>query len=426
MRSIRATHNLIAVSAYQKETAINTAQTLDLTIMANASDVITADRRREANSDDLTGMEEADLVYDLGQMSSLGLNFDKAQPQHFALLYGYALGNIASAAAGSTGYKKTITPMDGDLDWYRSLPSFTAAQRFGKTVAQQRWYSMFMDSVTATFARDSWVKITGQAKGTGKMDASITEESVTDSEDSTALTLAANGVAGTTAAERLDAVHQVRAETSAGVWEDVTVTAVSDAVPAVLTIAAPGAGAGDITYKILYAPVAEAWQTFPAAVTETPMRVSEMQFCIGGKWNGSAFEGGKCLGAGVNSVEHSLSNNGAVEFIPSAGGAYGGVYFREGREQTLKLDREFRDYMLQNWMDQNEYFGARIVCTGAEYESGQNYKVELVFPRLGLLSAPISVNGKRLGEAGDMRVLQDDTYGSVIVYVTNKQQYYAA
>lgn len=425
MRSIRANHNMIAVSAYAKETAINTEQTLDLSLLASVGDLVTLDKRRETNKDELTGMEEADTIYDLGQTSSLSLNFEKAQPQHFALLYAFALGNIATTAAG-TGYLHTITPIDGDLDRYRSLPSLTVAQRLGKIIAKERFASMFVDSVTSTFAKDSFCKVSASLKGTGKMTTSIVEETVSALPTVTSLTLAANGVAGSTAAERLDSIHQIRAELTSGVWTEVVYTAVSSATPAVITIAAPGAGATAVKYKILYAPTETAWMTFPARVSETPLRVSEMTFTVGGKWNGTTFSGGRLICAEVNYIEHRLSNNGQIEFVPCAGGSYASSYFREGRDQVLSLDREFRDYILRNFTSTNETFGAQILAEGMEFDTGHKYTVQIILPKLGVLTDTISANGKRLGEKGDFAVLQDSTYGSVIVKVKNKIAAYAA
>jgi hypothetical protein len=424
MRSIRANHNLIAVSAYAKETAINTPQTLDLSLLASVGDIISLDPRRESNKDELTGKEEADTIYNLGQTAGLSLNFPKAQPQHFALLYAYALGIIASTAAGS-GYLKTITPMDGDLETARSLPSFTGAQRMGKIIAKERFCSMFVNGLTATFSRDDFCKITGDIVATGKHDTSVEEESISAAENVTALTLAANAVAGSTAQERLDSIHQIKVELTSGVWTEVAFSAVSSATPGEITITAPGVGTDTRTYKVLYAPAEEAWMTFPARVSETPLRVSELTFNIGGKYNGSAFQGGRELVAEINSIEHRLSNNGKVEFVPGGGGAYASQYFRDGRDQTLALDREFRDYNVRNYMDTSEYFGASILAEGAEFDTGHNYGVEIIFPKLGVLKAPVTANGKRLGEKGDFAVLEDDTYGSVIVKVKNLAQYYA-
>ena len=425
MRSFRANHNLIAVSAYLRETAINTFKDPDLSLLVAIGDIILPEKRRETNAAELTGKEEADTIYDNGQTSGFSLNFEKAQPQHFALLYAYALGVVASTGAGA-GYLKTITPIQNDVDRYRSLPSFTAAQRLGKTIAKQRWASMFIDQVTATFAKDAWCKVTGTAKGTGKMESSIVEESISAAANATELTLAANGVEGSTAPARLDSIHQIRAELTPGIWTEVAYTAVSSATPAAITITAPGVATDVVAYKVLYAPTEIAWMSFPSRLSETPLRVSEITFRLGGAWNGSAFVGGREMGAEVNSLEHSLSNNGVIEFAPGAGGAYASQYFRDGRTQTLKLDREFRDYIVQNYMGTNEYFGASILAEGAEYEAGHKYSVEIIFPKLGILTAPISANGKRLAEAGDLSVLEHDTYGSVIVKIKNLQQTYAA
>lgn len=425
MRSIRANHNMIAVSAGLRETAINTAQTLDLSLLAAIENIISLTPRRDSNKDEATGKEEADTIYDLGKTSALPLSFDKAQPQHFAFLFSFALGVVVTGAAG-TGYLHTITPLDGDLETARSLPSFTAAQRLGKTIVRERFTSLFVNAVTANFSKDSYCKVSGEAVGTGKYDSSIVEESISAAENITALTLAANGVDGSTAAERLDAIHQVKVELAAGVWTEVAFSAVSSATPAVITITAPGAGTDVRTYKVLYAPTAAAWMTFPARVAETPLRVSEIIFKIGGKWNGTAFVGGREMGAEINSIEHKLANNGNVEYTPGAGGSYASRYFREGREQTLTLDREFRDYIIRNHMNTNDTFGAQILAEGLDFDTGHKYGVELIFPKLGVLEAPISVNGKRLGEKGDMQVLQDDTYGSIIVKVKNLQTGYAA
>ena len=424
MRSIRANHNLIAVSAYNRETAINTPQNLDLALLASVGDIIGIDPRRESNTDELNGKEEADTIYSLGQTANLSLNFPKAQPQHFAFLYAYGLGVVASSAAGS-GFLKTITPMDGDLETSRSLPSFTGAQRMGKTIARERFCSLFVNGVTATFSRDDFCKVTGDILGTGKYDTSITEETVTAPENATTLTLS-NGVAETTANERMDAVHRIRVELVPGIWEEVAFSAVSAVSPAEITITAPGSGMDNRSYKVLYAPTETAWMTFPARVSETPLRVSELKFSLGGTYDGSVIQGGRDLGAEINSIEHRLSNNGQVEFVPGGGGAYASQYFRDGRDQTLALDREFRDYIIHNYMNTNEHFAASILAEGAEFDTGHRYGVEIIFPKLAVLKAPVSASGKRLAEQGDMAVLEHDTHGSVIVKVKNLAANYAA
>ena len=488
MRSWRATHNLLAVSANTKETAINKEQRLDTSLLVAMSDVINLEPRRESNAEELTGKEEPDTIYDLGGLAVGSLNFEKAQPQHFAFLLAYALG-VASPAAAGTGWEHTITPIADDEDASRSLPCFTAAQRFGKTVLKRRFASMFVDSFAATFAADDWVKIRGDIKGTGKVTDNVHEETVNALDDAVALTLAVNGVAGDDAAERLDNVQRIRIELTDGVWTEVAYSAVSDATPAVITITSAGGASALKDYKILYIPdevvpgdweattaysagdrckptvlndywyictvagtsdgtepgtwpttigatvvdgtvtwecITDAWQTFPSKITETPLRVAELTFKFGGAWDGSAFQGGRELGAEIKSIEWAFSNNGDVQFVPGAGDSYAGRYLREGRTQTLKLDREFRNYILQQHIDDNDTFGVYILCEGAIFDSPHKYQVEIIFPKVAVLNAPISIDGKRVAEAGDLIVLEDDTYGSVIANVKNLQGTYAA
>jgi hypothetical protein len=115
-----------------------------------------------------------------------------------------------------------------------------------------------------------------------------------------------------------------------------------------------------------------------------------------------------------------------VEFTPCAGGSYAGRAYRGGRSQTIKLSRELRDWLVQRYMGANEQFGLHLLCEGAEFDTGHNYTVELVFPQLGVLSAPLSTTNKRVAEAGDLQVLEHATYGSVIARVKNLVATYAA
>lgn len=425
MRSARANHNIVAVSANNAETALNTEQTLDTSMLCSVNDVANLEPRRENNADEMTGNEEPDTIYDNGKTAAMPMNFEKAQPQHFAFLYAFGLGSV-STAAESAGYRHTITPIDGDLAADRSQPGFSLAQRYGQTIGKRRFASMFVNSLTATFAKDDWVKVSGELVGTGKHTDSVTEESITAAPDATSLTLAANAVEGADAATRLDNVQRIRVELSDGVWTDVDYSAVSDATPAIITISAPGSVGDDVTYKVLYTPEESGWMSLPSRVSESPLRVAEITLTFGGTWDGSAFQGGKTMSAEINSIEHNLSNDMAIEFVPGAGDAYAARAFRNGRTQTVKLDREFRDFIMQQHISDNDTFGMQIACTGAEFASGENYEVNIVFPKLGVLTAPVSTNNKLLAEAGDLQVLEDDTYGSVIVEVLNQVATYAA
>jgi len=426
MRSFRATNNQMAVSANTKETDINTESTPDTTMQVGVSDVINLERRTENDAEELNGNEEASTVYHNGMTASGSINFEKAQPQHVAFLAAYGLGTVSTSAAG-TGYEHTITPISGDEDNLRSNPSFSLAMKLGETVLKRLFYSMFVNSFTLTFPADGWVSASAELVGTGKTSDNIVEEDITASDDATSLTLAANAVYGATAAARVDSIHEIRAELTSGVWTDVTFSAVSDATPAVITIEAPGSATTDITYKVLYRPAESAsWMTFPAKVEESPMRVSSTTLNFGGSWGGSSFTGGKTMTCSIKNVEWSFNNNGNVEFCFGTAGDYGGRFFRDARTQTLNVTRELRDMVMQQRLAGEETFGMRITFTGAEFDSGENYTVDVIFPKLAFLSAPLSVDGKRLSEGGELTVLEHDTYGSVIVKVKNEVDTYAA
>ncbi|MBW2675558.1 MAG: hypothetical protein JRD89_19465 [Deltaproteobacteria bacterium] len=215
-------------------------------------------------------------------------------------------------------------------------------------------------------------------------------------------------------------------ELTSGVWTEVVYSAVSDAEPAVITITAPGAEAESKNYRILYIPEEADWHTFPARVQETPLRVAQMTINMGGKWSGTAFEGGRAIDAEVKSLDWNFQNGITPEFVPGGSGAYASLMIRQGRTQTLTLNREFRNYILQQHIDANDEFGVHIQCLGGLMDDTYYYTVDIVFPSCGVVEAPISVDGKRLAEAGDLRVLEDATYGSVISYVQNLQATYAA
>lgn len=419
-RNYLARFNLFAVSANLKETAINTEQTLDTSMLIAEGNIIQLQHRREDNRDEANGLEEPNAVYDLGHLAGGAIEFSKAQSQHFGFVFGFGLG-VAAPSAWGTGYKHAITPISGP-----DHPSFTGLKRLGSTILKRRFASLFIGKAVATFTKDSWAKLSADIMGTGKHTDNITKETVTAAYNATSLTLAANAVEGADAPGRLDSIHLVRVQVPAtGEWKDVVCTAVSGATPAVLTITAPGGVATSTSYEIIYVPDEPAWCTFPARVEEPPLRVEQLVVKIGGKWGGAAFNGGHTIAAEVNSIEYNLDNQLAVEFRVGGTGTYASYALRKGRIQTIKLDRQSRDFIMQQHIEDNDTFGIYMKATGAEFETGKNYYAEFVFPKCGLLKADFKVDDKVVAEAGEFIVLQDDTYGSVICNVANKVAAYA-
>ncbi|MDI6853154.1 MAG: hypothetical protein QME75_06055 [Deltaproteobacteria bacterium] len=427
IRNFLGTHNLLAVSANYQETALNTEQALDTTMLVDLNTVLTYRALKAANRDEMTGKEEADRVYDLGGTVSGNLAFPRAQPQHFAFLLAYALGEVETNALGGSGFRHAIRPRTGEVDAARSNPSFTAAMRFGKQVMKRRFTSCFIDQVRVELAKEGWAKINGAVKGTGKVTDNTQVESVAAAYNAGSLRLAANGVEGADAAERLSNVHAVKVlNPVTEVWEEVSYTAVSGEAPAVITITPPG-GSGEMTaYRVYYLPTESGWTVFPPRVEEPPLKVSQAMVNLGGRWNGSEFQGGCALGAELRKLVWNFRNHLTPELTPGLGADYAGRAFRAGREQKLEIDRDFRDFLMAQHLKENDYLGLYLKAAGPEIEPGVNYQVELVFPRVAVVAAPVRVAQRRLAEEVEFAILEDDAYGSVVAYVQNKVSGYAA
>jgi hypothetical protein len=425
IRNFLATHNLLAVSANHQESAINQEQTLDTTFLMDLNTVLNYRSLKAANREEITGKEEADRLYDLGGTVAGSLAFSRAQPQHLAFLLAYALGEVSTGTTGTSGYRHVIRPRAGEVDPARSNPSFTAAMRFGRQVMKRRFTSCFVDQVRTEFTKDGWAKVTGVVKGTGRVDDNTQVEEVTAPYNVGSLTLAVNGVEGADAAERLanlQAVKVLNPVTQA--WDEVTYAAVSGETPAVVTITPPGGSGDSTTYKVYYLPRESGWMAFPDRVEEPPLKVSQLTVHLGGRWNGSSFTGGHTLAAELRRIIWNFQNHLSPERTPGGGDAANRA-FRTGREQKLTFDRDFRDFLVGQSLKDNDYFGIYLKAVGPEFEPGVPYQVEIIFPRVAVSTAPVRVAQRRLAEEVEFAVLEDDTYGSVIVQIQNLVSGYA-
>lgn len=254
MRDRQAYLNRFVVSANKREPGLNQEQVLDTLFLVEQGDLVNFGRRSEKDLVLAGGPAEPERAFYFGNTVEMPFNAPKLQPQHLAFLAAFGLGSCSSVAAGASGYLHTITPLDA-IDALRDLATFTAAQRLGQTVVSRLLVSMVVDNFSISFAKDDWLKAKAQFKGTGKSQMNMITEEVSGNSDDTSVTLAANAVAGSSAAARLDAVHKILFKrTGQSHWTDVQILAASDATPAVITINPPdtsGTHAG--TYKVIYA-----------------------------------------------------------------------------------------------------------------------------------------------------------------------------
>jgi hypothetical protein len=186
-----------------------------------------------------------------------------------------------------------------------------------------------------------------------------------------------------------------------------------------------------VDYKLLYVPVEPAWAAFPARIDESPLRVSNLVLKIGGAWDpvGLTYDGGYTVAEEIASIEHTITNEVPIEFRIGGTGTYANYALLKDRVQALKLNRELRDFMIQNYMgtDTTETFAVRMTATGALYDGTYPFLVDLVFPKVGVLTAPLSVGEKVIAEAGDLKPMYDAVSGySVRIEIHNTVASYAA
>ena len=346
------------------------------------------------------------------------------QAQHLAFILSYFYG-ISTPTTYGNGKKHSILPMSG-----RDMATFTSAMRYGKNIGKTRFASNAVDSWSLECAKDAWAKLNSQIKGTGRYEDNVIPEVISAAFNATTLTLAANAVQGSDANSRLASIHEVYAiDPVSGAEIYTTCSAVSSATPAVLTIVAPGVAATVTNFHVYYVPAEPAWCTFPSQPKESGLRTSNMLLQLGGLWTGSEFVGGKAIDSDLKTMTLSGNNNVAVEFRPggnSGDGEYANYLKRGSRVQKINLDEELTSWLLQMKARGNATFGVMAQLLGAEFDTGKRYGGKLVYPRCGIVDSPIeNGDGDVIYERGDIQVLEDTTYGSVIGEVYNQVAGYA-
>ncbi len=164
---------------------------------------------------------------------------------------------------------------------------------------------------------------------------------------------------------------------------------------------------------------------FPARVEEPPLKVSQVTVTLGGRWDGTNFQGGQPLAGELKRLVWQFSNQLTPERTPGGGADYANRAFLNGREQKLTLDRDFRDFLLHQHLRDGDYLAIYLKAQGPEFAPGLHYQVELIFPKVAVVAAPVKTAQRRLAEEVEFAVLEDDTYGSVIAYVKNRVAGYA-
>jgi len=419
-RDYSSTHNLCAVST-DPETETMPTRNVDLLLLSSMNDTPSIIRNRLTNSDEKTGDEEPSRIYETISRFEMPLTFERAQAQHFAFLFFFGLGAIAKEE--NTGYAvNTMTPLEKDYNDRYPLPSFTLKTREGDTVGMTTYSGVFVDELTARFETDSFAKLTAQLKGTGMQSNPLRrEEFVVNGNANLEIDLSGKPV--------LDGKHENihKVEVYVGnAWREVSIESLSTN-GATLNIypRAELQEGTDYTYRVYYLEnsFASVGGNIPETpLFETPLFISDVQVRAGGAWNGVSFEGGHAIDTDLKSLEYNLNNQLRFETGFNAVGSYANRVYREGRTQTIKMDKNANELLLRAYHDYNEEIGLRIKAEGADIPNTESakYALEMIFPKVGFTSHERSTNDKVNAESLSLTVLKTRWWPSVIVKVTTK------
>jgi len=234
-------------------------------------------------------------------------------------------------------------------------------------------------------------------------------------QNNTTITVDAD-IAGDTPGDKLNNILAIQVYADAA-WHDVIASAVAGKD---ITITPYSGDATACLFKVYYVQ-AENWQNEPERIIESALRVSELKLIVGGYWNedDKKIYGGRVMRCELNSIEWNFKNNLKYEFCAGTTGAFSNRCWRDGREQTISIDRELRDFIYQKGLEKEESFALSMTATGMNIEDDIDYKVEILFPAVTIIDGQISESDNRDTEKLELEVLQKDNTPSVQMTVVN-------
>ncbi len=394
-----------------------------VTIDLDSGSCMGLDRVVEDDRDLVSGREGPGEIFYLSHTASGKLSQKRAKPDFLAFVLAHFFGSCESTSAGTSAYMHTVTPL-GEIDH----PGFTLLQRRGRSIMKERYSANHIAGFTLDLG-ESWVSLSADIKGWGKRDVNYEHEIVSAAANSTQITLSQNAIEGADEAERLENLFRIRAkDVGEDNWTVASVSGVSSATPAVITLSeAVGTSTDNIDFHVDYIPEEPSWCTFPDRIDESPLRLVDAKVVVDGYYNGSGVVGGETVSGELLGFSVQGANEIIINHVPDASGAlHAGESLRGGRLVTLRLSEKLKNTIRQYQMDSADYLSIYLQLRGAEIDPGGGvyFGADLIFPRCGIISAPVTVSGKILAQEGDLIVLDDGVYDGVIVKCYNKQSSY--
>jgi hypothetical protein len=383
------------------------------------------DRIIEDDRDLITGSEGPTGIFYASHTASGKLGQKRAKPDFITLVLAHFFGACESTSVGTSAYRHTITPL-GDLDH----PGFSLIQRRGNSIMKERYSANHIEGFALDLG-ESWVSLSADIRGWGKRDVNYEHEIVSAEANSTQITLAENAVEGGDDAERLENVFRVRAkDVGEDNWTVAQVVSVSSATPAVITLSeAVGTSTDLIDFHVDYIPEEPSWCAFPDRIDESPLKLMDAKVVADGYYNGTDVVGGEVLSSSILKFSVQGTNEINIQHVPDASGAlHAGESLRAGRIVSIRLSEKLKNTIRQYQLDhaESEHISLYLQLRGAEIDTGTGiyFGADLIFPRCGIINAPLSVSGKHLSQEGDLIVLDDGTYNGVIIKCYNQQSSY--
>ena len=170
-----------------------------------------------------------------------------------------------------------------------------------------------------------------------------------------------------------------------------------------------------------------------AQVSETPLRIEQIQAVVGGYFNGTTYSGGRAVGPDLKSLEIGLNNNLSANYLAGDVDAAGELVTGDV-SWTCKITRRMADALYQALMQQRDadndteadYFALKVSGEGAVISGGYTFYFELVLPKVARASAAPALDDKRINEAVELAVLEHETHGFAVITVRNGVSSYAA
>ena len=423
-RNIFENFNQLVVSSELRQSGINQPAALDKRFNFEKGNILQVEPQFEIAEDEVTGYEEAtDIDYRGDRIGGFNLSFPKAQIQHLQHILGFAYcGSYEFIGVGSDGTKSVLTPGD-------AIEPYLFSAMFQESELQKTLFaSLAYENFDIVFEKEKFVKASAAVRGTGYNEKNWKREKVTTQSAVGSELLVSTNILN----NDIKSVREILMKKNNGSWSKITASSVGEKT--IRLSEQFSDGTGEREFQITYEPTGISWaSTEISRIKETPLLTSSLSVIIGGKFDKTllTISGGVELNREIRNLTYHYEQQLTIEARPCASGDnpyFANYMVRMPRKQTLTLERDAVNLLMQTYMELKENISFKIVCEGVEFEPGVKYSLVIIFPRVGITKSPRSVDNSMMKETVTLEILED-TAGlekSVYAILVNKQEKVAA